>query len=115
VTEEGAGPVPSPLELEILETLWNDSETVATVFPDLSHPSFSSAAQALDRAGLDAVFRRLNQFGLVAGHEEPHDGFEGRPGKTYTWWSLTAAGERAVEARDASRDVASPSETRSDR
>lgn len=98
----------SELELEILGTLWDASETVATVLPDLPNPSnvdrFSPAAKALDRAGLNAVFERLRDLGLVVGHEEASDGYEMEPGRTYTWWSMTADGRLASKAREDARD-----------
>ena len=85
---------PSDLELEILDTLWSDRETVATVLSALSNPDnvdrFSAAAKALDRADLDAVLHRLRDLGLVVGHEEPGDGYQVEAGRTYAWWSMTA-------------------------
>lgn len=90
---------PSHLELEILDTLADGSETVATVFLDFTNPNnvdhFSAAAKALDRAGLNAVFHRLEDLGLVVGREEVSDGYEMEPGRTYTWWSMTTDGRRA--------------------
>ncbi len=96
-------PLLSELEYEILDLVVQEDETTALILKDLRNlnnaAQLSAEAEALDFAGLDAVFERLADLGLVSRKQESTDGFElPRPGVTYTWWSITGEGRRVWDA-----------------
>src|SRR3954463_15251121 len=102
---EVAGDSLSEVDYEVLGLLVDDEESVATILATVRNPNiaatFSAAARVLDVDGLEAIFRRLADLGLVGGHQELSDGYRMEPGVTYTWWGLTSEGRRTWEVWDA--------------
>jgi hypothetical protein len=88
---------PTPLELEILNTLADGDETTAVVLFDLHRPAnaddHSDEARGLNLDRLNAVFERLEALGLVARTDGGWDGVgEQRAGTPTNWWSMTKRG-----------------------
>jgi hypothetical protein len=98
-----AGSALTDLEYEILDCVVDSDETTRIILWDMSNPAnadaFSIDAKRLDFDGLNRVFERLADLGLVARKEEATDGFEHpRRGVRYTWWSVTEEGRRVWQA-----------------
>jgi hypothetical protein len=100
---------PTPLELEILNTLADGDETTALILIDLHRAAnaddHSDEAKELDGDRLNVVFERLVALGLVARTEDGWDGVsEQRAGVPTTWWSMTKRGWETWEQWAANQD-----------